>query len=85
TPIPTPDLTIQHDGGLLLRIDPRFLFVNVDFSALAEFSSGFGFSDVPSQADPTSPLYYSQPSANLYQNLHSAGSLYRFTWDPSLR
>jgi hypothetical protein len=85
TPIPTPDLTIQHDGGLLLRIDPRFLFVNVDFSALAEFSSGFGFSDVPSQADPTSPLYYSQPSANLFQNLHSAGSLYRFAWDPGLR
>lgn len=84
TPIPTPDVTIQHQGGLLLRIDPRALFVNVDFAALASFSSGYGFSDDPSQADPTLPLYYSQPSANLYQNLHSAGSLYRFAWDLGL-
>jgi hypothetical protein len=85
TPIPTPDVTIQHQGGLLLRIDPRILFVNVEFGGLGKFSSGYGFSDTPSEADPMSPLYYSQPSANLYQNLHSAGSLYRFSWDPELR
>jgi hypothetical protein len=85
TPIPTPDVTIQREGGLLLRVDPRLLFVNVDFAALGKFSSGYGFSDDPSQADPTSPLYYSQPSANLYQNIHSAGSLYRFSWDSGLR
>ncbi len=85
SPIPTPDVTIQHEGGLLLRIDPRVLFVNVNFEALGKFSSGYGFSDDPTQADSTSPLYYSQPSANLYQNLHSAGSLYRFSWDPELR
>lgn len=85
TPIPTPNVTIQHQGGLLLRIDPHGLFVNVDFGALGKFSSGYGFSDIPSEADPSSPLYYSQPSANLYQNLHAAGSLYQLSWDPELR
>jgi hypothetical protein len=84
TPIPTPGVTIQHDGGLLVRIDPRLLFVNVDFSALGKFTSGYEFSDDPTQIDPTSPLYYSQPSANLYENLHSAGGLYTFSWDGAL-
>jgi hypothetical protein len=84
TPIPTPGVVIQNQGGLLIRIDPRLLFVNVDFGALGKFSDGYGFSDDPSEADPTSPLYYSQPSANLYLNLHSAGALYSFGWDPDM-
>ncbi|HEY8081414.1 MAG TPA: hypothetical protein VIE15_04925, partial [Acidimicrobiales bacterium] len=86
SPIPL-HLTVQHVGGLLLRIDPRQLFVNVDFSQLGKVSRGYGFSDDPSQDDPRSPLYYSQPSANLYQNLHSASPtapLYSFTWDSAL-
>jgi hypothetical protein len=85
TPIATPDLTIQHEGGLLLRIDPSALFVNVDFGALGKSPAGYVFSDDPTQADATSPLYYSQPSVNLYQNLRAAGSLYRFSWDQELR
>jgi len=80
SPIPT-SLSIGHEGALVLRIDPRFLFVNVDFGQLGKFSSGYGFSDDPSQTDPKSPLYYSQPSANLYQNLHAAGGLYAFSWE----
>jgi hypothetical protein len=86
SPIPTR-LAIEHVGGLLLRVDPRQLFINVDFAQLGKFSSGYGFSDQPTEIDPKSPLYYSQPSANLYQNLHSAGTvdpLYSFVWDPSL-
>lgn len=86
SPIPTHVL-IQHSGGLLLRVDPRQLFVNVDFAQLGKLSSGFGFSDEPSQIDPKSPAYYSQPSANLYSNLHSAGTItpvYSFAWDPDL-
>jgi hypothetical protein len=88
SPIPTR-LALQRTGGLLLRIDPRLLFVNVDFSQLAKFSERYGFSDDPSQIDPRSPLYYSQPSTNLYQNLHSGGapgtpSLYAFTWESAL-
>lgn len=83
TPIPT-EVGIGGAGGLILRVDPRFLFVNVDFSQLGPFSSGYGFSDDPTQVDATSPLYYSQPSINLYQNLHSAGGLYSFAWDANL-
>jgi hypothetical protein len=88
SPIPTR-LTLQHTGGLLLRIDPRQLFVNVDFGQLAKVSSGYAFSDDPSVIDPSSPLFYSQPSANLYQNLHAGGvpgipSLYAFTWTSEL-
>jgi hypothetical protein len=87
SPIPL-HVTVQHVGGLLLRIDPRQLFVNVDFSKLGKSSNGYVFSDDPTQLDPSSPFYYSQPSANLYQNLRSASPtapLYSFTWDPSLR
>ena len=88
SPIPT-HVTIEHAGGLLLRVDPRQLFVNVDFGQLVKSSSpsGFAFSDDPSQIDPASPLYYSQPSVNLYQNLHAAGTfnpLYSFVWDSTL-
>jgi hypothetical protein len=84
SPIPTR-LTIGDTGGLLLRVDPRELFVNVDFSQLGQA----GFSDDPSQLDPSSPLSYSQPSVNLYQNLHSAGttgfpSLFTFSWERDL-
>ena len=86
SPIPTR-VVIQHEGGLVLRVDPRQLFVNVDFSKLGKLPNGYSFSDDPAQIDPSSPLYYSQPSANLYQNLHSAGTnapLYSFAWDASL-
>jgi hypothetical protein len=86
SPIPT-SVALKHTGGLLLRIDPRRLFVNVDFAELGKIDSGYVFSDDPSQSDPTAPLYYSQPSVNLYQNLHAAGAiapLYDFTWDDGL-
>jgi hypothetical protein len=84
TPIPTPGLVLQHQGGLLLRIDPRVLFVNVDFGALAKVPGGYAFSDDPSEIDPASPSFYGQPSVNLYQNLHAAGGLYTFAWDARL-
>ena len=73
TPIATPGVAVLHGGGLMLRIDPRYLFTNVDFTSLDG-----SFSDDPTSAD------YTQPSANLYQNLHAAGGLYAFGWDPSL-
>ena len=80
---------VETTGGLLLRIDPRLLFVNVDFGKLGKFSSGYAFSDDPREADPKSPLFYSQPSSNLYTNLHrgSGGpgaALYSFVWDAQL-
>jgi len=72
SPIPT-NVTLAHEGGLLLRIDPRRLFVNVDF---AKLTNGFTDDDA------------SQPTVNLYQNLHAASAiapLYTFAWDETLR
>jgi hypothetical protein len=86
SPIPAP-LTIRREGGLVLRVDPRALFVNVDFGALgaSDSGSGFVFRDDPSVTDPDAPRFYSQPSVNLYQNLHAATGVYSFEWDDSLR
>ncbi|MEO6572512.1 MAG: hypothetical protein ABIP89_01645 [Polyangiaceae bacterium] len=62
------------DGGLLvLHLDPKALFTNVDFSQLAKTSDAppaYAFSDTIED----------QPSINLYQNLRAAGPLYRFDW-----
>jgi hypothetical protein len=75
SPIPTT-VAVDTSGGLLLRVDPRLLFVNVEFSQLAKLSngSGYAFSDDPTSTD------YTQPSRNLYSNLHSSGALYSFSW-----
>jgi hypothetical protein len=72
SPIPTT-VSVATTGGLLVRIDAKALFANVDFSKLAPSASGFSFSDDPSSAD------YTQPSVNLWSNLHSAGT-YTFAW-----
>jgi hypothetical protein len=74
-------VSVERTGSLLLRIDPRLLFVNVDFAALPLTSEGYVFSDDPNDPD------YGQPSVNLYSNLHSGGSLagpslYVFSWQP---
>lgn len=72
SPIVT-SITVREGGLLLLHVDPKPLFVNVDFSALHKFSDDpptYGFSDVSDD----------QPSLNLYQNLRAAGAAYRFEW-----
>ncbi len=69
--------TVATTGGLLLRVDAKRLFANVDFSKLAPDASGFAFSDDPSSPD------YTQPSINLWTNLHSAGT-YAFSWSSGL-
>src|SRR5450432_2886562 len=74
SPIPT-SVQVEDQGGLLLRVDPRLLFVNVDFAALtAPDGANFAFSDDSSD----------QPSVNLYENLRSAGGLYGFSWAADL-
>ncbi|HEX4340009.1 MAG TPA: hypothetical protein VH062_29075 [Polyangiaceae bacterium] len=77
SPIAT-EVSVQEEGALLLRIDPRLLFTNVDMSALTLTPDGYVFSD-----DPTAATY-TQPSLNLYSNLHSGGSVYTFSWTPRL-
>ncbi len=69
SPIPTA-VGVSAHGKLVLRVDPRALFVNVDFGALALVGSAYAFTD--DSSDP--------PSLNLYQALHAAGDLYRFEW-----
>jgi len=88
SPIPTT-VGVQAQGGLLLTIDARQLFNNVDFGQLTKVSGSYVFSDDPSDSNPNSSTFYSQPSANLYSNLMSAGNasgpdLYSFSWDPDL-
>jgi len=70
----TVSLFIQNQGALLLRIDPRRLFTNVDFSALEADGNRYSFKDDSSD----------QPSANLYNNLTQGGDLYSFSWQPTL-
>jgi hypothetical protein len=67
-------LTPRKGGRLLLRIDPRRFFDNVDFSAL-------------DQASEAPPLYrfrdatVEQPNVSLYAGLRSREGVYRFFWD----
>jgi hypothetical protein len=76
--IPT-DVSVRSTGGLLLRVDPRALFTNVDFSQLGQLANAtYAFSDEPNSPD------YTQPSRNLFLNLESAGALYTFSWSESL-
>ena len=72
--VPTT-VSVRTTGGLLLRIDPRLLFVNVDFSQLAPSGGSYVFSSDPSA---------NQPSFNLNANLRSSGTLFTFSWDPDL-
>jgi hypothetical protein len=74
SPIPV-NVPLEKTGTLLLRIDPRLLFVNVDFGALPRAGEGFAFTDDATEKD--------QPSVNLYDNLRAARpSLYAFEWVP---
>ncbi len=70
SPIPAT-VSPAPSGRLLVRIDPRFLFTNVDFGAASVVAGAYSFPD-----DSTD-----QPSRNLYQNLHSSAP-YRFEWAP---
>jgi hypothetical protein len=72
SPIRTSIALDPAGGALLLRIDPRLLFTNVDFAALPAAGDGFAFSDDKDAQD--------QPSRNLYLNLRAAGGAYSFEW-----
>jgi hypothetical protein len=78
TPIPAA-LTIQAIGGLLLRIDPRLFFVNVDFGQLPMSASTgtYVFSDDPTAAGYTPTGY------DLAYNLRATAA-YAFSWTDAL-
>jgi hypothetical protein len=72
------EVQVASTGGLLVRVDARKLFTNVDWGALAKPSSTYAFTDAPDR---------DQPSTNLYANLHAgsgAGSPYSFEWSDAL-
>lgn len=61
-------------GSLLLRVDPRAWFTNVDFSGLEKASSHpllYRFQD--NDDDP--------PSLNLYRGVQATTGVYRFEWN----
>jgi len=74
SPIPTA-VGVGQSGTLRLTIDARLLFANVDLADLQKQGTTYVFSDAPGSDT------YTQPSINLWQNLHSAG-LYTFSWEP---
>jgi hypothetical protein len=68
SPIPTA-VEPRSAGKLVLQIDPRLFFVNVDFTPIAS-----GIYVIPDDSSD-------QPGRNLYQNLHSSAP-YHFEWTP---
>lgn len=70
-------LTPKEGGSLLLRIDPRRFFSNVEFSALERVSEEpplYRFSDSTE----------GQPNVNLYRGLQSREGTYQFSWTEGL-
>ncbi len=66
-------VTLGQGGTLVLALDPKALFVNAD---LAQLPAPEGCpTDLCFTNDASN-----QPSINLFQNLTSAGGLYRFEW-----
>lgn len=67
------DLTPRSGGSLLLRVDPRGWFTNVDFAALDRVSDApplYAFAD---ETDPG-------PSASLYHGIQARTGVYQFSW-----
>lgn len=67
------DITPRSGGSLLLRVDPRGFFTNVDFAQLGEASHApplYAFAD---EDEPG-------PSASLYLGLHARTGVYSFSW-----
>jgi hypothetical protein len=75
TPIPTA-ITPTAGGSLVVRVDPRPWFANVDFGELVPASAQSDLRRIPDDSE-------SQPSSNLYDGVRKASaSQYRFEWIP---
>ncbi len=72
TPIET-SITPSSGGQLVLRVDPRGLFANVDFTRLEKDGDVYRFLD--SNDD--------QPSLNLYLGLRASAGTYSLAWEPA--
>jgi hypothetical protein len=74
TPIPV-NVTPRGTGALLVRIDPRGWFANVELGELEPVSPETDLRRFP---DDNS----NQPASNLYRGLRSASGVYTFEWMP---
>ena len=70
SPIPL-DLQPSPHKSLLVRVDPRAMFANVDFTTLSESEGVLRFSDQTG---------VDQGSDNLYAGLRRASGVYQFGW-----
>ena len=74
TPVPVA-VRPRDTGALLVRIDPRGWFANVELGELEPVSPE---SDLRRFPDDNS----NQPATNLYRGLRSASGVYTFEWLP---
>jgi len=65
------NLVATGHTSLLLQIDPRGMFGNVDFSTLSETDGTYRFADATG---------LDQASDNLYAGLRRSSGVYRFSW-----
>ena len=73
------DVALAATGGLVVRIDVRKLFTNVDWPSLAKAADGYAFVDETNK---------DQPSTSLFSNLHAgtgSASPYAFSWVADLQ
>ncbi len=72
SPIPT-SITPTNGGALVVRVDPRAWFANVDLGELEPVSPESDLRRIPDEAE--------RPAAdNLYRGLRGATGVYRFEW-----
>ena len=70
TPIPV-DFTPTDGGTLVVRVDPRGWFANVEFGELAPVSPASDLRRIPDEST-------GQPATNLYRGLRASTGVYRF-------
>lgn len=72
TPIPV-SITPTRGGSLVVRVDPRAWFANVELGELEVVSAGSDLRVFPDEST-------GQPATNLYRGLRAANGVYRFEW-----
>lgn len=72
TPIPV-DVTPKKGGALVLRVDPRRWFANVDFASVETVSKDSNLVRIPDDGD-------TQAGTNLFGGIRAATGVYDFRW-----
>jgi hypothetical protein len=74
SPIPT-SITPADGGSLVVRVDPRAWFANVELGELTPVTSESDLRRIPDDSE-------GQPAANLFGGLRASNGVYRFEWLP---